>query len=58
MHLKHLSLLKNTELHYNLCSAYDLLASELVVEADEEELALNLYGKNNMKIFFNCCAKK
>lgn len=45
MHLKNFSLLKNVELNYNLCPAYDLVASELVVEADDEELALNLNGK-------------
>lgn len=43
MHLKNFSLLKNED--YNLCPAYDLVASELVVEGDEEELALNLNGK-------------
>jgi serine/threonine-protein kinase HipA len=45
MHLKNFSLLKNVSLNYNLCPAYDLVASELVVEGDEEELALNLNGK-------------
>jgi len=45
MHLKNFSLLKNVNLNYNLCPAYDLVASELVVEGDEEELALNLNGK-------------
>lgn len=30
---------------YNLCPAYDLVASELVVEGDDEDLALNLNGK-------------
>lgn len=45
MHLKNFSLLKNVNLDYNLCPAYDLVASELVVEDDEEELALNLNGK-------------
>jgi len=43
MHLKNFSLLKNV--NYNLCPAYDLVASELVVEGDDEELALNLNGK-------------
>ena len=43
MHLKNFSLLKDGE--YNLCPAYDLVASELVVEDDDEELALNLNGK-------------
>ncbi|MFT6870206.1 MAG: serine/threonine-protein kinase HipA [Polaribacter sp.] len=45
MHLKNFSLLKNNNLNYNLCPAYDLVASELVVEGDDEELALNLNGK-------------
>ena len=43
MHLKNFSLLKDG--NYNLCPAYDLVASELVVEGDDEELALNLNGK-------------
>lgn len=43
MHLKNFSLLKVE--NYNLCPAYDLVASELVVEGDDEELALNLNGK-------------
>ena len=33
------------DLNYNLGPACDLLASELVVEYDDEELALNLIGK-------------
>lgn len=45
MHLKNFSLLKNEDQEYNLCPAYDLVASELVVEGDDEELALNLNGK-------------
>ena len=45
MHLKNFSLLKNADLNYNLCPAYDLVASELVVEGDDEELALSLNGK-------------
>lgn len=45
MHLKNFSLLKDVNLDYNLCPAYDLVASELVVEGDDEELALNLNGK-------------
>jgi serine/threonine-protein kinase HipA len=45
MHLKNFSLLKDENKEYNLCPAYDLVASELVVEGDEEELALNLNGK-------------
>lgn len=44
MHLKNFSLLK-TNLEYSLCPAYDLVASELVVEGDDEDLALNLNGK-------------
>lgn len=45
MHLKNFSLLKSKNKEYNLCPAYDLVASELVVEGDDEELALNLNGK-------------
>jgi serine/threonine-protein kinase HipA len=45
MHLKNFSLLKDAGLNYNLCPAYDLIASELVVEGDDEELALSLNGK-------------
>jgi serine/threonine-protein kinase HipA len=44
MHLKNFSLLKRN-LSYNLCPAYDLVAPELVVEKDDEDLALNLNGK-------------
>lgn len=44
MHLKNFSLIK-TGTDYNLCPAYDLVASELVVESDDEDLALHLNGK-------------
>lgn len=44
MHLKNFSLLKNN-MEYDLCPAYDLVASELVVEGDDEDLALTLNGK-------------
>lgn len=44
MHLKNFSLLKRNQ-DYNLCPSYDLVASELVVIGDDEELALNLNGK-------------
>lgn len=44
MHLKNFSLLKRNN-EYSLCPAYDLLASELVVEDDDDELALTLNGK-------------
>lgn len=44
MHLKNFSLLKR-KLSYGLCPAYDLVATELVVEGDDEDLALNLNGK-------------
>lgn len=50
MHLKNFSLLKNENKEYNLCPAYDLVASELVVEGDDEELALNLNGKKKKLI--------
>lgn len=45
MHLKNFSLLKDKNRRYNLCPAYDLVASALVIEEDDEELALNLNGK-------------
>ena len=45
MHLKNFSLLKDENKEYTLSPAYDLVASELVVEGDDEELALNLNGK-------------
>ena len=45
MHLKNFSLLQGTDQSYRLCPAYDLVSSELVVEGDDEELALNLNGK-------------
>ncbi|WP_036693341.1 HipA domain-containing protein [Pedobacter glucosidilyticus] len=44
MHLKNFSLIKKQQ-NYMLCPAYDLVASELVIEGDEEELALTLNGK-------------
>ena len=44
MHLKNFSLLKDNQ-YYNLCPSYDLVASELVVEGDDDELALTLNGK-------------
>ncbi|WP_421977431.1 HipA domain-containing protein [Roseivirga seohaensis] len=44
MHLKNFSLLKDETEAYNLCPAYDMVASELVLD-DNEELALNLNGK-------------
>lgn len=45
MHLKKFSLLKDKSKQYNLSPAYDLIASALVVEGDDEELALTLNGK-------------
>ncbi len=44
MHLKNFSLIKRN-MTYDLCPAYDLVASELVVEGDDEDLALTLNGK-------------
>ncbi|MEQ8324983.1 MAG: HipA domain-containing protein [Vicingaceae bacterium] len=44
MHLKNFSLISESS-QYHLCPAYDLVASELVVEEDDEELALTLNGK-------------
>ncbi len=45
MHLKNFSLVDNPELGYVLSPAYDMVASSLVVEGDEEDLALTLNGK-------------
>ncbi len=45
MHLKNFSLLKDENLNYNLCPAYDLVATKLLLETDKEELALTLNGK-------------
>ncbi|WP_297337862.1 HipA domain-containing protein [Algoriphagus sp.] len=44
MHLKNFSLLKRNQ-KYDFCPANDLVSSELVVEGDDEELALTLNGK-------------
>ena len=44
MHLKNFSLLKS-KLGFQLCPAYDLVASELAIEGDDEDLALHLNGK-------------
>lgn len=45
MHLKNFSLIDNPDMGYILSSAYDMVASALVVEGDHEELALTLNGK-------------
>ncbi len=45
MHLKNFSLYDRPELGYVLSPAYDMVASSLVVEGDEEDLALTLNGK-------------
>jgi serine/threonine-protein kinase HipA len=45
MHLKNFSMFKDPNLGYNLSPGYDMLAAELVVEGDDEELALTLNGK-------------
>ena len=45
MHLKNFSLIDNPEIGYILSPAYDMVASKLVVEGDQEELALTLNGK-------------
>ncbi len=46
MHLKNFSLLRS-KLGFQLCPAYDLVASELAVKTDDEDLALTLNGKKN-----------
>lgn len=45
MHLKNFSLIKNDAKNYELAPAYDLVAAQLLVEKDTEELALTLNGK-------------
>jgi serine/threonine-protein kinase HipA len=45
MHLKNFSLIDRPDMGYVLTPAYDMVASSLVVEGDEEELALTLNGK-------------
>ena len=45
MHLKNFSLINYPGQGYSLCPAYDMVTSTLVVEGDQEELALNLNGK-------------
>ncbi|HUS87363.1 MAG TPA: HipA domain-containing protein [Bacteroidales bacterium] len=45
MHLKNFSLYDRPGLGYVLSPAYDMVASSLVVEGDEEDLALTLNGK-------------
>jgi serine/threonine-protein kinase HipA len=45
MHLKNFSLIDSPEMGYVLSPAYDMIASSLVVEEDEEDLALTLNGK-------------
>ncbi len=45
MHLKNFSLIRGNQGNYELAPAYDLVSSALVVEGDDEELALTLCGK-------------
>jgi serine/threonine-protein kinase HipA len=45
MHLKNFSLFKDPKQGYVLSPAYDLVATGLVVEGDDEEMALTLNGK-------------
>jgi len=45
MHLKNFSLIKNSINGYSLMPAYDMVATALVNQADNEELALTLNGK-------------
>ncbi len=44
MHLKNFSLI-NERFGYTLCPAYDLVATQLILEDDNEDLALHLNGK-------------
>ena len=45
MHLKNFSMIDHPEMGYILSPAYDMVASNLIVVGDDEELALNLNGK-------------
>ena len=45
MHLKNFSLIDRPDMGYVLAPAYDMVASTLVVEGDDEDLALTLNGK-------------
>ncbi|HUV00743.1 MAG TPA: HipA domain-containing protein [Bacteroidales bacterium] len=45
MHLKNFSLIDNPDMGYVLSPAYDMVASNLIVDDDDEELALTLNGK-------------
>ena len=45
MHLKNFSLYKDPLKGYNLSPAYDMVASAMVVEGDDEEMALTLNGR-------------
>ena len=45
MHLKNFSLIEQPGVGFVLAPAYDMVASALVVQGDNEELALNLNGK-------------
>lgn len=53
MHMKNFSLLKDPIKGYVLSPAYDLVAAELVVEGDDEELALTLNGKRKKIMRFD-----
>jgi len=59
MHLKNFSLFKDPYSGYRLSPAYDLVASELMVEGDDEELALTLNGKKKKikRVDFDKAAK-
>ena len=46
MHLKNFSLLKDTDGHYNLSPAYDMVPSSLLIN-EAEELALTLNGRKS-----------
>jgi serine/threonine-protein kinase HipA len=48
LHLKNLSMIKNSDNQYRLSPAYDLISSNLVMNKDDkEQLALHLNGKKN-----------
>lgn len=47
MHLKNFSMLENTDKHFSLSPAYDLLSTYLVIANEDEQLSLTINGRKN-----------
>ena len=47
MHLKNFSMLENRDNHFSLSPAYDLLATFLVIDNEDEQLSLTINGRKN-----------